>query len=191
LQAARQWGSRRVSKVFDTDTAPEIEHRTQCAALRYFDLPVPERYRAPHAKVRELHRLGLTQKQIAQKLKVKERTIRNRLSELPPEPPREITAFDLLKRQMERGTVRGGRFIKPKFWLGDSIPRGHSAAAPCDIAQQATRYNPKEYYTGERCFRRKYDDPPKGMEHASTLEELETFLADLARKVSPVISDRF
>jgi len=123
-------------KNIDTDSAPEIEYRVQRAASRYFDLSVPPRYRAPHAKVRELSKKGLTQKQIARKLKVKERTIRNRLAELPPEPPKETIAADLLPLIV----ARGGGWAKGNSWPGgENTPRGSTESHPQDADQLGTR----------------------------------------------------
>jgi hypothetical protein len=125
--------------------APEIEYRQQRAALRYFDLSVPSRYRAPHAKVRELSQLGFTQMQIAHKLKVSERTIRERVSELPPEPPKESTAADLLPLIVRAG---GGwakgkswqRWTTKPFWPGaDKLPRGSTEASPGSNRHTGTR----------------------------------------------------
>ena len=52
------------------------------------------------------HSPGLTQPQIARKRRVSERTIRARLEELPPEPPKETTAADVLRLRMRANRGR-------------------------------------------------------------------------------------
>jgi hypothetical protein len=103
--------------------APEIEHRRW---RRDTELNVrAARYRAPHVKVKELHDAGLTQPQIARKLKVSERTVRERMAELPEVPPKEMTAADLLALRMRAGGARN------TFWPGgDSLPHGSTEAHP-------------------------------------------------------------
>lgn len=54
-----------------------------------------------------------------------ERTIRERVEELPPEPPKETTAADLLALRM------GAGWVSNTFWPGgDSAPRGSTEASP-------------------------------------------------------------
>jgi len=124
----RGWDWSQISPV-----APEIEYRVWRVA--HFE-PAKFRYRAPHAKVRALRNAGLTQPQIARRLKVSERTTRAHIDELPPEPPKEITAADLLLLRVRAGGgwAKGNswqRWAKKPFWPGaDNTPRGSTAASP-------------------------------------------------------------
>jgi hypothetical protein len=120
--------------------APEIEYRRQRADVKFFTSATP-RYRAPHAKVRDLLHQGFTQKEIARKLRVTERTIHNRITELPPEPPKEMTAADLLPLRVARG---GGwskgkswqRWTKKPFWPGAEVgQQGSREARPSDLVR--------------------------------------------------------
>jgi hypothetical protein len=111
---------------------PEIEYRQIRAHLRWLGTPLAAkpRYRAPHAKVLDLHRQGLTQKRIAKLLKVDERTVRTRLMETPAlDVPREPVAADLLAFRPHAYKPE-----RPKL-----IQQGSTLARPSDPPQRARR----------------------------------------------------
>jgi hypothetical protein len=122
LHPSRKWNWHDIRS-----SAPEIEQRRWRVTI--FD-QAKLRYRAPHARVRALLDGGLTQQQIAKRLKVTLRTISSRVSELPPEPPKERTAAGLLTLRVEAG----GGWHRQSFWPGssDNIPRGSGWTRPSD-----------------------------------------------------------
>jgi hypothetical protein len=144
----RGWDWSQISPV-----APEIEYRVWRVA--HFEL-AKFRYRAPHEKVRALRNAGLTQPQIALKLKVSERTIRARIEELPPEAPKETTAADLLALRVRDGGgwAKGNswqRWTKKPFWPGaDNIPRGSTESRP-DTLFRSPDIKPED--KGDPCVR--------------------------------------
>jgi hypothetical protein len=135
-------------------SAPEIEHRAQRAALRFERPTITRRYRASHAKVQDLRRAGLTQVQIAKRLRVSERTIRSRVGELPPSPPKEITSADLLSRRVRAG----GGWMRQAFWPGGKgspwsdhgVPRGSSESRPDVCTAPSAGYFKKGLYEQRR-----------------------------------------
>ena len=104
--------------------APEIDQRRLNAAWPYV-LSSPDfyEYRAPYAKVRELRDAGFSIAQMARKLKVSERTINNRLADVPETTPP-------VDRLALRVAASGGHNTQ-RFWPGvERIPQGSSQALP-------------------------------------------------------------
>lgn len=115
--------------------APEIERRTLDAAWRYvLSSPDFREYRAPYAKVREMRDAGFSIPQMARKLKVSERTINNRLADVP----RTVAPPDLLALRVN---ASGGYTVRT-FWPSngvDHIPRGSRATSPLEIPRWTRR----------------------------------------------------
>jgi hypothetical protein len=108
----------------DGAVAPEIDQRRLNAAWSYV-LGNPDfyEYRAPYSKVREMREAGFSIPQMAKRLKVSERTIDNRLIDVPDTLPRA----DVLALRVKAS----GGYMRPAFWPGaDSIPRGDTRTVP-------------------------------------------------------------
>jgi len=136
-----------------TAPAQEIEWRR----LRAITIaPRKDRYRAPHATVRKMYDSGLTQKQIAKKLKVSVRTVCARLADIPIAPAEDPIGVYLDVRSA--GGARPLLRVKP-------IPQGSRNTAPSDRSLPTPPPIPP--VQRQRCKFATFDKSKRGRDHGA------------------------